>query len=329
MIKSFSYKPTIINKFSIQYETSTSIKPLSTNIGNISKIEERGSYQILSLVDSYGNSHSISYSKDKTKFSPYPGGSERSFEELMKASDMKIQSVKRLSDGTIFSLGDQLIHFLNFLSDKDKVFIVTIDGIKITSSTVILCGKSGQDFSFGLACSIKKTNDYEITKYTSGFYDGEGIKEIVRNDGIIFKIGDLVKSPAGQSFTITRFYFDCNNDKLLCGPDHVSIMKIQKVEKLFTTEDGVDLYDEDTFVSVNVVENSIRALGCITYKGIDPEIARGKGVLWFSSEEIANEYILKNEMCLSYNDVETLFKEKGYAHLDELLNVVKKKLEEK
>src|SRR5690606_33107946 len=93
---------------------------------------------------------------------------------------------------------------------------------------------------------IKGNNKYDVKIYS--------IKRL--SDGEVFTIGDKVRISKLQhdgSFTIDEFYFDCNNDKLLCngkctGNGHVSITKIEHCKKpLFTTEDGVEMFEGDTF----------------------------------------------------------------------------------
>src|SRR5690606_13925489 len=85
---------------------------------------------------------------------------------------------------------------------------------------------------------------HRTTLESSNLYEIYSVKRI--SDGEIFSIGDKVrikKLRHDGSFIINEFYFDCNNDKLLCngkctGNGHVSINKIEKVkDPVFITED--------------------------------------------------------------------------------------------
>jgi hypothetical protein len=53
------------------------------------------------------------------------------------------------------------------------------------------------------------------------------------SDGEIFSIGDDVTNPncKSQTFTITKFYPDCENNHLLAGDGHINITKIEKFIK--------------------------------------------------------------------------------------------------
>src|SRR5690606_35481836 len=104
------------------------------------------------------------------------------------------------------------------------------------------------------------------------------------------------------------FYFDCNNDKLLCngkckGNGHVSINRIEKVnDPVFITEDGVDMFDCDKYYYViedKVYSNTVNA----TYFECSNAPNGNKR---FSTREKAEEYILYNKPCLSIKDIEDI-----------------------
>lgn len=155
---------------------------------------------------------------------------------------------------------------------------------------------------------------YGISTISSAFIPEYPIHSVRRlSDDEVFTIGDKVrikKLNHDGSFNISEFYFDCNNDKLLCngkrtGNGHVSITKIEKVKiPLFTTIDGVDIYKDNDFFSV-VIPN----LDGSGYKewtilnGKDLAYHTHKFLRHFSTKEKAENYILMNKPCLSINDI--------------------------
>lgn len=123
------------------------------------------------------------------------------------------------------------------------------------------------------------------------------------SDGEIFTIGDKVRITKLQcdgSFIIDRFYFDCNNDKLLCngkssGNGHVSITKIEKVKQpLFITEDGKEIFKGDKFWFADKYKFSE---GTACDSDIRPTLKH------FSTKEAAENYVVCNKPCLSFHDV--------------------------
>lgn len=150
------------------------------------------------------------------------------------------------------------------------------------------------------------------------------------SDGEIFYIGDKVRISKLQydgSFIIDRFYFDCNNDKLLCngrssGNGHVSITKIEKVKQpLFTTEDGKEIFKGDKFWFVDKY-NFSEGIACDS--DIRPYLKH------FSTKEAVEKYILMNKPCLSINDVikefnMTLSIQKECIGIQKLKELVKEK----
>lgn len=162
------------------------------------------------------------------------------------------------------------------------------------------------------------------------------------SDGEIFTLGDKVDT-MGLKIPITAFRVE--NDKLYTMgelPHRGSAFSNYKVsdlkkakQPLFVTEDGVDTFQGDTFVSVNVStggdENyTIREYECETMymnssKDIGQEQAKDNGVLWFSNKEAAEQFIFLNKPCLSLNDLITLNGElrEGHRFNDSYLDNIK------
>jgi hypothetical protein len=98
-----------------------------------------------------------------------------------------------------------------------------------------------------------------------------------------------------------------------------SIEKLSKKTPLFTTEDGVDIFEGDDYFVVNH-EYEIKKFtvcgGPFTFKN-----------LGFSSKEKAEEYILMNKPCLSLNETKKLFKTSSILKFEQkLIELAKSKL---
>ena len=139
------------------------------------------------------------------------------------------------------------------------------------------------------------------------------IKSVKRlSDGEVFTVGDKIefnkncknKAP-GIITSIVQYrgiigFIDSNQS-------FNSILDIigNKIKKiLFTTKDGVDIYEGDEYYSIYKNLQSatqvspLRSIGTITkqYNGLQT-------LLYFSTKEKAEEYIFMNKPCLSLNDV--------------------------
>lgn len=140
------------------------------------------------------------------------------------------------------------------------------------------------------------------------------------SDGEVFTVGDKI---TGATYNEPRniISFNISNNKLWIEQDHGSsdLKDIKKLKQpLFTTEDGVDIYDEDEFYWLDKGLN-IRNSGYTTIYTNIPN------TLYFSTKEKAEEHILMNKPCLSINDV--LLSVDGALFLEKTLKeIVKQKL---
>lgn len=144
------------------------------------------------------------------------------------------------------------------------------------------------------------------------------------SDGEIFTVGRKVQQPNCKSntFTITEFKLDCNNKKMLAIGNNggICINKIEHYKQpLFTTEDGVDIFEGDSYCKVNNQSDYSLVTGFIAYGAHNNY--RG---LKFSTKEAAEEYILMNKPCLSINDI--LNKSKLFGPFSDIKNYVEKEL---
>lgn len=134
--------------------------------------------------------------------------------------------------------------------------------------------------------SVKRLSDEEIftvgdeITYNNLIGYSQPIKsiEIVENDGIKFDV------------TLGYIYLTLEN----CKAFHSK-------KKLFTTEDGIDVYVEDIIFHTN------RNLTYPIYKttAIPSDTGSNKDFIYFSTREKAEEYIIYNKPCLSLKDLLT------------------------
>lgn len=118
------------------------------------------------------------------------------------------------------------------------------------------------------------------------------------SDGEVFTIGDTVKHNTGVIIKIESIDY-----KQLLGHDiSFNILNArfdnikEKIKVLFKTEDGVEIFEGDTYYKV--VNKSFQLL--IMEKASKGESLKSK---IFSTKEKAEEYIIMNKPCLTINDV--------------------------
>ncbi len=186
--------------------------------------------------------------------------------------------------------------------------------------------KDYEILSLARFCSIKPTIT-DVSDYGDGYIeallkcDNARIHSVKRNDGEIFTIGDKI-------FPNNKIYkFELKNDILKIWHCDISfstpiiegpsgqpgncswIEGIDNIKKfkqpLFTTEDGVDIYEGDTFYYVKFTQYNMTV-------GKPFEIVKGNHPTfkyepqyekYFSTKEKAEEYILLNKPVLSLNDI--------------------------
>lgn len=140
-------------------------------------------------------------------------------------------------------------------------------------------------------------------------HNGYGIHSVKRlSDGEIFTIGDeLIEG------TILRFSLSDYNDGIYADAERfidngmytyvgLPLDKWVKSEKpLFTTEDGVDIYEMDHIYSVEYKPFLIPTIMKLTASKKTKELFERR--LFFSSHKAAEEYILVNKSCLSIKEI--------------------------
>ena len=164
------------------------------------------------------------------------------------------------------------------------------------------------------------------------------------SDGEIFTIGDIVKCEDCKGKITSLEIYD--NDIYLNGIDNkmpfgytlcntLDCFEIpQKVKQpLFTTEDGVDIFEGDNIYWVNI--NTFEKVNCNKYNDDLGEISIKSllskkyecKAIAFSTKEKAEEYILLNKPCLSVNDIKNTFP-RIFDKEKELIKLVKLKIQQ-
>lgn len=119
------------------------------------------------------------------------------------------------------------------------------------------------------------------------------------SDGLELKIGDKLNFKIGdkevKEFSINGHILNVHTNSFRC-----SIMNIDfnKLEKLFTTEDGIDIYENDIFYVVMLSDYNIRSSKEINFL-ITPDLKKRT----FSTKEKAEEYAIMNKRSFSIKDI--------------------------
>jgi hypothetical protein len=161
------------------------------------------------------------------------------------------------------------------------------------------------------------------------------------SDGEIFTIGDKVTSTFSKNFgnfKIEKIKISENSINIEGEGYLTTFQYLQKVKQpLFTTEDGVNIFEDDNIYWVNI--NTFSKVNCNKYNDDLGEISI-KSLLskkyeckavGFSTKEKAEEYILMNKPCLSLNDVQKIITSRQYTGftkklLEEITTLVNSKL---
>lgn len=145
------------------------------------------------------------------------------------------------------------------------------------------------------------------------------------SDGEVFTVGDRIRHNNKVSYPegiITKLHivsdmlFVETNNKEKGFDTNISLVhKIHK-KPLFTTEDGVEIFEDDNYYGVN------KFLRIFSNNGEYFTAAYlENGSKRFSTKEAAEEYIMLNKPCLSYKDFEALWLQSVYS--DQILKSVK------
>lgn len=252
------------------------------------EVEKEKTYEVLSMINIDKNI--ISYEDSDNTYDSV----DEWVEYFLKSKIWSIHSVKRLSDGEIFTIGDKVTWGI----DRESKFEVDITFFHLKRENVIC------EFTNGIygGISIFAPNFRKIEVDYPLFYDelkdGEYYTTTFPNQGIyLFKQGcKLWRKGTGEIITSNKGNFTPSNGfnnfrkateeeiKLLSSP-------------LFKTEDGVEIFKGDSYHCVNTAPH----LWSLFEQTAKEKTMLNKGVKAFSTEELAKEYKLMNQPLLSLN----------------------------
>jgi hypothetical protein len=238
----------------------------------------------------------------------------------------KIHSVKRLSDGKIFTVGDRID-----IGGRNGMFFRTISMINISSDgTLVIDHEHGgltNSKSNGIFNKIEPAPlDYEILSYAKKdnpkchtmkrrggerhdeFWNIRVVKRL--SDGEVFKVGDVIQTyKDGSKHRIKSISLAKETSSLKKGiwvnyeggAQHFS-NTIKVKNKLLTTEDGVDIYVGDQTWILH--KNSWHLSPKPTKHNNENWFQSEEPAHWsFSNKEAAEAYMLNNKPCLSLDDI--------------------------
>jgi len=159
---------------------------------------------------------------------------------------------------------------------------------------------------------------------------GNSIHSIKRlSDGEVFTVGDVVNNISEPNIfkgkisefklkdSTLRVYYD--------GKDLLKHIELSK-KPLFTTEDGVDIFEGDTNIPLYYVSANGFKIDSCCKKEIKPGSLSNHN-LYFSTKEAVEEYVLMNKPCLNINDVKRLLKAHiSHAYADRVINAIKREI---
>jgi hypothetical protein len=220
---------------------------------------------------------------------------------------------------------------------KGQTFFI-VDGPHIKGYIPTRCIENSNDWvKITSQDNIKK--DYEILTINEWII--YSVKRL--SDGVVFSIGDIVDG-LGHFDKRLRIDYMLQIDNSIrfynSGVYFQDLKTIKHAPKpLFTTEDGKEIFEGDRFWSICIdKERYTEQYGKPTVHTLDMFCdyieARSSGILWFSTREAAEEYIVLNKPCLSVKEVrEELSKNhsvfRGYngsKFINQLKDLVKSKL---
>jgi len=240
---------------------------------------------------------------------------------------LKIHSVKRLSDGETFTIGN-------------KANFGKIEALKIGTDNSNLWIQFPNSGGYWLVASLKLDKTKPILFTTE---DGVDIYSMDKTYWILIEDMSYLYS---LTFYTAHLDLDLKNIFKVFSTKEAADKYISdnKPKHLFTTEDGFDAYQGCT---IHKVDKRLDYAGTFEASSINSKaVALENGCRWFSSEKAAKEYIvekkeaeevlLRAEECLSLNDLTNIWSGFGRKDLDiavenynTALEMVKKKVAKK
>lgn len=202
-----------------------------------------------------------------------------------------VNSVRRLSDGEVFTLGDRVRY-----KDNGHVGSCNIGKFYLNDhGGCIIHGSEGyRDFSENINL-IEKVVEKPLFTTEDGF-------DVYPNDtywcvNTAPHLWSIFQQTAKERTKLTKGVLAFKNVNL--AQEYVDT---NKPKKLFTTTDGVDICEGDSYWYINIDSPNIN-WKVFKYKQNDR--LGSMGARQFSAKEKAEEYIIQNKPCLSLKDVKS------------------------
>lgn len=123
------------------------------------------------------------------------------------------------------------------------------------------------------------------------------------SDNFVITLGDYCKAKKGSSGEVTTIEF-CGNGELRIGSDkryYVGINDVVKSEVLFMTEDNVEIREGDKYCCI--YKNNFEPFEDLKMFTANNGVVLKDQFLFFSTKEAAENFIICNKPCLSFNDI--------------------------
>jgi hypothetical protein len=235
-------------------------------------------YEILTFKYNNTKGHSTFFTENSDGLWSSGSPINYSLPWLLKEKSNLIHSVKRLSDGEIFTVGDLVQferHYKSYITEfelRDDICIIKGNSFYTLLCVALLCKKP-----------LFKTEDSaDIYKGDSFFWTNKNGK------------GDLSFTQEARQGTTQVD----SSQYLKFATREAAQVYINSKNILFTTEDSVDVFEGKNYYYTNstfIIFEQL-ALKTINYKKKD-------NIIRFSTKAKVEEYILMNKPCLSLNDV--------------------------
>lgn len=148
-------------------------------------------------------------------------------------------------------------------------------------------------------------NTVEISEFTKTDWEKYiTILSVSRlSDDFVITLGDYCKAKKGSSGIVTTIEF-CGNGELRIGSDkryYVGINDVVKSEVLFRTEDNVEIREGDKYCCI--YKNNFEPFEDLKMFTANNGVVLKDQFLFFSTKEAAENFIICNKPCLSFNDI--------------------------
>ncbi len=185
-------------------------------------------------------------------------------------------------------------------------------GYKINQ--IVECKIENNKFKFKRTNGTWDSYDSDYSGFVTEVFSIHSIKRL--SDSEIFTIGDNidVETYKNNPFIITGFNLNYNNSDFILGDQRSCFLKdaIKSKTPLFTTEDGVGIFEGDTFYFIAGTNKHVNSSygTLIASQNAKAHCALAR----FSTKEKAEEYILYNKPILSLENVLDIWTElSGYT----------------